>query len=120
MVTDDLDCDAAATELLNRGRDEALAIAHLRSTLPAMRAIATALSLLADRRVGTPRRHRTIRVVYDDDGTRSGPRMSSRHRRSGCPAVLPTSSARSMERDDGDGRARASPARWQNRQPVHP
>jgi hypothetical protein len=33
MVTDDLDCEAAATEVLNRARDEELLLASIRSAM---------------------------------------------------------------------------------------
>jgi hypothetical protein len=68
----DLGREQAAEQVLNRGRDEKIAIAHLRSTLPSMQAIATAPSMMADQRAGKPRRNCTIRVVYDDDGTAIG------------------------------------------------
>jgi hypothetical protein len=65
----DLDCAAAAAELINRGRDEALAMAALRSTLAANQAVAAALTALADRTADKPRRrNRTLRLTHDSDG----------------------------------------------------
>jgi hypothetical protein len=69
MTDLDLDCAAAAMELLNPGRDEALAMAALRQSITVEAAV---ISALADRRADKPRRNRTIRVVYDDDGVAIG------------------------------------------------
>jgi hypothetical protein len=66
------DCAAAATELINRGRDEALLIATLRQQLVVNQAIAAAIFGIREQRAGKPRRNRTIRVVYDDDGVAIG------------------------------------------------
>jgi hypothetical protein len=65
----DDDCATVAAELVNRAREEELMAAHLRSTLPAMQAVAAALTTPADRTAGKPRRkRRTIRIARDDDG----------------------------------------------------
>jgi len=74
MTDLDLDCAAAATEVLTRGQDEGLAMAALQSAL-AMEACA--LTSLADHVAGEqprrkPRRSRTIRAVYDADGVAIG------------------------------------------------
>lgn len=72
MADLDIDCAAAAAELLNRDRDEALAMAALRSQLLVNQAIAAAIFGIGEQRAGKPRRNRSIRVVYDDDGVAIG------------------------------------------------
>jgi hypothetical protein len=68
----DLDCAAAAAELMDRAREEELVIASLQSSLPVMQAVAAALTALADRTADKPRRRsRTIRIARDDDGAMS-------------------------------------------------
>lgn len=63
----DLDCSAAATDVLNRARDEELLIASLESSLKVSQAVAAALTAMADERAGEPsRKARRIRLVHDD------------------------------------------------------
>src|SRR5258706_318663 len=63
----DLDCSAAATDVLNRARDEELLIASLESSLKVSQAVAAALTAMADERAGEPsRKARRIRLVHED------------------------------------------------------
>jgi hypothetical protein len=67
----DLGCEQAAEQVLNRARDEELAIAYAKSTLASQQALDAALSLLADRVAEKPPsrpRRRTIRIARDEDG----------------------------------------------------
>jgi hypothetical protein len=70
MVTDDLDCAAAAAELMGRrpGAVDPMVLACANSLLETQKALVALLPQVVDRFVDQPRRKRTIRLTYDEHG----------------------------------------------------
>jgi len=99
---DDLDCSAAASELVQRSEDEAALVQAVidstRTTQLGMQAAALAVAAIADRLTASPPRtrgDRTIKIVRDEDGAMAAEDTT------GKPASEPAPAApRDMRWDD--------------------